>query len=151
MFPNIVLRDLGTQIGPNANAPQVVAQNTYQMADNLTWVKGNHNLKFGFDGRDMTSSINFISNIRGSYQYSTMERYLQDLVPDFQAQRAVGGSLPYSGNNHALYFFGNDDWKVTRNFTVSVGLRYEFTAVPQIDAGVHAEQPGRRAGRADLL
>ena len=131
MFPNIVLRDLGTQIGPNANAPQLVAQNTYQLADNLTWITGNHSLKFGFDVRDMTSSINFISNIRGSYQYSTMGRYLMDLVPDFQAQRAVGGSLPYSGNNHALYFFGTDDWKVTRNFTVSVGLRYEFTSVPK--------------------
>ncbi|MCU1336285.1 MAG: Cna domain protein [Bryobacterales bacterium] len=131
MFPNIVLRDLGTQIGPDAGAPQSVAQNTYQIADNITWSKGNHSLKFGVDGRDMISSINFISNIRGNYQYRTMERYLLDLVPDFQAQRAVGGSKAYSGNNYALYFFGNDDWKVTRNFSVSLGLRYEFTAVPR--------------------
>jgi hypothetical protein len=131
MFPTISLRELGTTIGPNANGPQDVVQNTYQIADNLTWIKGNHSLKFGFDGRDDTSAINFISNIRGSYQYSTMERYLLDLVPDFQAQRAVGGSKPYSGNNYALYGFGNDDWKVTRNFSVSLGVRYEFTAVPR--------------------
>ncbi|HSP70368.1 MAG TPA: carboxypeptidase regulatory-like domain-containing protein [Bryobacteraceae bacterium] len=131
MFPNIVLRDLGTQIGPSANAPQSVTQNTYQIADNLTWIKGNHSLKFGFDGRDNISSINFISGIRGNYQYRTMERYLLDLVPDFTAQRAVGGSKPYSGNNYALYLFGNDDWKVTRNFSISLGLRYEFTAVPR--------------------
>jgi hypothetical protein len=131
MFPNIVLKDLGTQIGPDANAPQKVAQNTYQIADNLTWIKGNHSLKFGFDGRDNTSSINFISNIRGNYQYRTTERYLMDLVPDFTAQRAVGGSKAYSGNNYALYGFVNDDWKVTRNFSVSLGLRYEFTAVPR--------------------
>jgi outer membrane receptor protein involved in Fe transport len=108
-----------------------VVQNTYQIADNLTWIKGNHSLKFGFDGRDNTSAINFISNIRGNYQYSSMERYLQDLVPDFQAQRAVGGSKPYSGNNYALYGFANDDWKVTRNLSLSLGLRYEFTAVPR--------------------
>jgi hypothetical protein len=129
MFPSISLRDLGTSIGPNINAPQTVVQNTYQIADNLTWIKGNHSLKLGFDGRDNTSAINFISNIRGSYQYRTLERYLLDLVPDFQAQRAVGGSKPYSGNNYALYGFGNDDWKVTSNLSVSLGLRYEFTAV----------------------
>jgi len=131
MFPNIVLRDFGTQIGPNANAPQSVTQNTYQVADNLTWIKGNHSLKFGFDGRDNTSSINFISNIRGNYQYRSMERYLLDLVPDFSATRAVGGSKAYSGNNYALYGFANDDWKVTRNLSISLGLRYEFTAVPR--------------------
>jgi hypothetical protein len=132
MFPSISLRELGgTQIGPNVNAPQTVIQNTYQIADNLTWISGNHSLKFGFDGRDNISAINFISNIRGSYQYGTMERYLLDLVPDFQAQRAVGGSKPYSGNNYALYGFANDDWKVTRNFSLSLGLRYEFTAVPR--------------------
>ena len=129
MFPNIVVRDLGTQIGPNANAPQAVIQNTYQIADNVTWIKGNHSLKFGFDGRDNTSSLNFISAIRGNYQYRTLERYVLDMVPDFTAQRAVGNSAPYSGNNYALYFFGNDDWKVTRNLSINLGLRYEFTAV----------------------
>ncbi len=131
MFPSIVVRELGVQIGPNINAPQASIQNTYQLADNVTWIKGNHSFKFGFDGRDMISAINFISNVRGLYQYRSLERYLLDLVPDYQAQRAVGGSLPYSGNNYALYAFGTDDWKVTRNFSLSLGLRYEFTAVPR--------------------
>ena len=131
MFPTIMLWDLGTQIGPNVNGPQQVVQNTYQIADSLTWIKGNHSFKFGVDGRDDTSAINFISNIRGNYQYLSTERFLEDLVPDFQAQRAVGGSKPYSGNNYALYGFANDDWKVTRNFSLSLGVRYEFTAVPR--------------------
>ena len=130
-FPTIVLRDLGTQIGPYVDAPQKTVQNTYQLADNVTWIKGNHNLKFGFDGRDNISSLNFISNVRGNYQYRSMERYVLDLVPDFSAQRAVGGSKAYSGNNYALYAFANDDWKVTRNLSLSLGLRYEFTAVPR--------------------
>jgi hypothetical protein len=131
MFPTLTLWDLGTQIGPNLNGPQQVVQNTYQIADNLTWIKGNHSMKFGFDGRDDTSAINFISNIRGNYQYLSTERFLLDQVPDYVAQRAVGGSKPYSGNNYALYGFANDDWKVTRNFSLSLGLRYEFTAVPR--------------------
>jgi hypothetical protein len=131
MFPTISLAELGTTIGPNGNAPQTVIQNTYQIADNLTWIKGRHSLKFGFDGRDNTSAINSISNVRGKYGYGTLERYLLDLVPDVSATRAVGGSKPYSGNNFALYAFGNDDWKVTRNLSISLGLRYEFTAVPR--------------------
>jgi hypothetical protein len=75
--------------------------------------------------------INFIGNLRGKYQYGSLERYLLDLVPDVTATRSVGGSMPYSGNNYALYAFGNDDWRVTRNFSISLGLRYEFTSVPR--------------------
>lgn len=131
VFPSIVVRELGIRLGPNVNGPQSYIQNTYQIADNVTWIKGSHSFKFGFDGRDNTSAINFISNVRGLYQYRSLDRYLLDLVPDYQAQRAVGGSLPYSGNNYALYGFANDDWKVTRNFSLSLGLRYEFTAVPR--------------------
>ena len=133
-FPNLVVgtgSNLGAQIGPDPNAPQQVAQNTYQFVDNVTWIKGRHSMKFGFDGRDNTSIINFISNVRGNYQYSSLQQYLLDLTPDSLATRAVGGSAPYSGNNYALYAFANDDWKVTRNFSLSLGLRYEFTAVPR--------------------
>ncbi len=134
MFPNLVIgtgANLGVQIGPNVNAPQQTVQNTYQIADNLTWIKGNHSLKFGFDGRDNTAALNAIANIRGNYQYRTLERFLLDLSPDALSQRSVGGSKPYSGNNYALYGFANDDWKVTRNLSLSLGLRYEFTAVPR--------------------
>ncbi len=133
-FPNLVIgtgSNLGAQIGPNPNAPQQVAQNTYQFVDNVTWIKGRHSMKFGFDGRDNTSVINFISNVRGNYQYTNLQQYLLDLTPDSLATRAVGGSRPYSGNNYALYAFANDDWKVTRNLSLSLGLRYEFTAVPR--------------------
>ena len=133
-FPNLVVgtgSNLGAQIGPNPNAPQQVVQNTYQFVDNVTWIKGRHSMKFGFDGRDNTSLINFVSNVRGNYQYSNLQQYLLDLTPDSLATRAVGGSSPYSGNNYALYAFANDDWKVTRNFSLSLGLRYEFTAVPR--------------------
>ena len=75
-FPNLVVgtgSNLGAQIGPDPNAPQHVVQNTYQIVDNVTWIKGRHSMKFGIDGRDNTSLINFISNVRGNYQYSNLQ------------------------------------------------------------------------------
>jgi hypothetical protein len=58
-FPNLVLNDLGLQIGPNQNAPQFTIQNTYQLQDNVTWVKGAHTFQLGFDGRRYISPQNF--------------------------------------------------------------------------------------------
>ena len=45
----------GLQLGPNPNAPQGTTQNLYQGADNVTWVRGNHTLKFGTDFRKSIS------------------------------------------------------------------------------------------------
>jgi len=137
IFPNITLQtDLQLNLGPAGNSPQATIQNTYQIVENLSMYKGRHDLKFGGDFRDMIAASTFIQRSRGDYVYTTaggisaLERYLRDFNPDNIAQRNVGGK-PYIGNNYALYFYGNDNWKITRNLTLNLGLRYEFTSVPR--------------------
>ena len=131
IFPNIQMAtDLNLQIGPDSNAPQATIQSTEQLVENLSWVKGRHEFKFGGDVRVLKAASTFIQRVRGDYQYSSLNRYLLDLVPDVLAQRNVGGK-PYSGDDYGLYFYGNDNWKVNRNLTLNLGLRYEFNSVPQ--------------------
>ena len=72
----------------------------------------------------------FIQRVRGDYEYSTLERYLLDKVPDVLAERNVGGK-PYSGDDNALYCLCQRQLGVNRNLTLNLGLRYEFTSVPQ--------------------
>jgi hypothetical protein len=129
VFPNIQIQnDLNLQIGPDSNAPQATIQGTGQLVDNINWVRGRHDLKFGFDVRTLKAASTFIQRVRGDYDYSTVERFLLDEVPDLLAERNVGGK-PYSGDDYGLYFYGNDTVKVTRNFTLNLGLRYEFNSV----------------------
>ena len=58
----------GVSIGPDGNAPQGGTQNLYQLTDNVTWVHGNHNFKFGFDGWRMISPQFFTQRSRGDYE-----------------------------------------------------------------------------------
>ena len=107
-FPNIVIRnDLGVQIGPYAAAPQATVLNTYQLIDNLTWTKGRHSLKFGWEARKYISLIRLTSNLRGDYEYSNLQRFLLDQSPDLVSQRA-GDAGPFSGNAISTSFFVND-------------------------------------------
>ena len=130
VFPNLQIQDdLNVQIGPNPNAPQASVQTIYQLNDNVSWTHGRHDFKFGFDGRANNAASTFIQRVRGDYEYNNLERFLLDKVPNVLAQRNVGGK-PYSGNNHALYGFANDNWKLNRNLTVNLGVRYEYTSVP---------------------
>lgn len=130
-FPNIVIyEDLGAQIGPDPNAPQALTQNSYQLIDNVSWIKGRHDIKFGVDLRDQLAGNTFIQYSRGDYEYLTMAPFLLDQVPDYKTQRSVG-SQPYSGDANAYYAFVNDNWRVSNHLTLNLGVRYEYNGVSQ--------------------
>lgn len=128
-FPNVGLNDLQVNIGPNENAPQFTYQNNYQLTDNLSWTRGAHNIKFGFDGLRNISPQSFTQRARGDYQYTTLGRYLLDLYPDNIAQRSVGDFV-YWGNRWLWGGYVNDNWKIRPNLTINLGLRYEYHTIP---------------------
>jgi carboxypeptidase family protein len=129
-FPNLQFdNDLGLQVGPDPNAPQYAIQNTYQLVENINWTKGKHTFKFGFDGRNSISPQHFIQRERGDYDYATIEEFLLDQLPSDQAQRNLG-STSYYGNQWATYLYGNDTWRLKKNLTLNLGMRWERTTVP---------------------
>ena len=133
VFPNIQLDDLGINLGPDGNSPQGGAQNLYQFVDNVTYVKGVHTFKLGFDGRKYIAYTDFVQRARGDYEYSsTGDLYLNDLSPDVLGQRNASGAVStrYYGDQTEFYGFGQDDWRVSQKFTLNLGLRYEFSSIP---------------------
>lgn len=127
-LPNVQIVNLALTIGPNSNFPQGNRNNTFQLVENVNWSFGRHNLKFGYDGRKLNISSFFVQRVRGEYIYNTLDRFLQDLTPEF-GERSVGG-FPFVGNNLSHYFFVNDEWRVRPNLTLTLGLRYERIGVP---------------------
>ncbi|MCW5982608.1 MAG: carboxypeptidase regulatory-like domain-containing protein [Bryobacteraceae bacterium] len=133
VFPNIIIeQDLNAQLGPLPEAPQSGSQNIYQLVNNLTWNKGLHTVKAGVDVRRMIKPTTFIQRSRGDYNYSTLEQYLLDLTPDVLAERNVGGR-PYWGNQWNMYWFIQDEMKLRRNVTLTLGLRHEYKGIPSDD------------------
>ena len=130
MFPNIVLEDVNLNIGPDPNAPQYAFSNFYQAVDNVSWTKGNHTLKFGIDTAEYISPQSFTQRARGDYDYSTLDLWLQDIVPDVLAERSLGNNV-YYGNQYWVYSFVNDIWKLRPNFSLNLGLRHEYLSIPQ--------------------
>lgn len=146
VFPNVGIRnDLNLNIGPDTNSPTAVVQNTSQLVDNLSWTTGRHDLKFGIDLRSQIFGSSYISRVRGDYQWTTLEKYLNDTIPDYIAQRTVGGK-PYSGNTPGYYGFVQDSFRFRQNLTFSLGLRYEFNGVSksmkEFDLNRLADVPG---------
>ena len=131
-FPNLVFYDQGlgaVNYGPDSNAPQFTIENEYQFVDNISWTKGNHTIKIGFDGRKAISPQGFTQRARGDYEWDYLTEYLHDVAPTNFGERSTG-SFTYYGDQTALYGYGNDTWRALPNLTLNFGLRYEFTSVP---------------------
>ena len=131
VFPNITLLDLGggLNIGPDPNAPSYTIQNFYQVLDNISWVKGNHNLKFGVEARKYISPQQFTQRLRGDYTYNLTQNFLEDNSPDNFGQRSTGLTT-YYGDQSAIYWYVNDTWRVNTHLSVNAGVRYEYTTIP---------------------
>lgn len=132
-FPNIYIQnDLNAQLGPYTGSPAATILNTYQLIDNVSWTKGKHSMKFGWEGRKYIATETFTQRTRGDYEYTNLERFLLDKGPDVLNQRTVGGA-PYSGNAINQSLFATDEYRLRPRLTLSLGLRYEYKGVTASD------------------
>ena len=135
-FPNLILLDLGgngLQLGPDSQAPQFTIQNLYQGVDNVSWTRGIHTLKFGGEFRWYISPQSFTQRQRGDYDYNSSQLFLEDFSPDNFGERSAG-SVTYYGNQKAVYWYANDNWKVNPHLALNLGIRYEYTTISTSEA-----------------
>jgi len=139
--PSVALQIAGTGfIGSNPFSPVDRVETRFQLRDNLTWIAGNHIVKFGADFNWIDVNAKFELNFPGLFNFS--QQSCGSLItgctgPAFTPIQAYGLGFPSVfiqgfGNpnstvkNRPLAFFAQDTWKVTNNITVNYGLRYDL-------------------------
>lgn len=123
------------QLGSPPNTASDFATSVSEVADSLTWLKGRHTIKTGFDWRwerlnviqPPSPSGTFTFNTLGSNQpgvttsgnalASFLLGQVQNFTIDLQ-QQVIRERARFQE------YFIQDDWKVTRKLTINAGLRY---------------------------
>jgi carboxypeptidase family protein/TonB-dependent receptor-like protein len=137
-FPNVEIDEFGSNVGPYSLAPQGYTQNVYQLTDSVSYIRGKHTLKAGIEGRNYIAPTNNLPRARGEWDYATLNSFINDFVPDGANGALRGaGTGSTADNYHAVYWFVQDDWKLTSRLTLNLGLRYEWSGVPR-DEGKQA-------------
>ncbi|MGE0100855.1 MAG: TonB-dependent receptor [Blastocatellales bacterium] len=114
-------------IGPATNLPQGRTVEAYQITDNITWTRGNHQIKMGVDVRKLQNIAPFLPNVNGNFQFDTA----QQLVDNRPTQITVAfGPATLSYDEIDQFYYFQDDWRVTPNLTLNLGVRYENTGQP---------------------
>jgi len=118
-------------LGNSYEGPQPRTDTNLTYADNFTWIRGNHSLKFGgsFEQFRVHNPFGYLNN--GSYGYNGGGTYssgdpLIDFVlgiPDTYEQ-ANDGFIDAVANE--VYAYGQDNWRVTPDFTFNFGLAWDI-------------------------
>jgi len=136
------------QLGVSNILPQGRVQNTFQYGDSLSYSRGRHALKFGFDAIRYQANSFFDANFRGTFAFSGGLAAFQAGNPSTYTER-VGTSV--RGNRSTDYFgFAQDDYRVTNTLTVNLGVRLESSGgnseVHNILANLHTDVSGALGG-----
>jgi hypothetical protein len=108
---------------------------TYQINEKLTWLKGRHALKFGgqwlyYDQQRFYAGNN---GVLGSFGFSgafTGSQFADFLLGLVGSKGRGGGDPndPWTQVQHRIGLFVQDDFKVTPDLTVNLGLRWAYTS-----------------------
>jgi hypothetical protein len=123
----------GVRFAPNT---PVFVEDFVQLIDNVTYVRGSHNYKIGFDAQ-------WINDERGVdttalYTFPDIASYLAaksgaNRFGYTSFQQNVGDpALAYDQSYVSLY--AQDDWRLSSGLKLLYGLRYDLFKVPQGDA-----------------
>jgi hypothetical protein len=138
--PQATIRQGGTdvlRIGRNFFSPRETTVDRLQFADTLTWVRGAHKLKSGFD-LQFDDILNFFpGNFSGVYLFNTLAQFTRG-VPSgagdtyTQAFEGTGTTGPTTHPNIDEYsFFAQDEWRVNQALTLNLGVRYDVQKFAQ--------------------
>jgi outer membrane receptor protein involved in Fe transport len=132
----------GQAIGSTNYLPRVEPnEQRFQFADNATWTKDRHVVKFGFDTASTEDFDYYISNANGSYSYQTVTNFALDYSNPSLSTTNVGrhwqsyaqtfGNPLVDFTMRDYAFYGQDQWRVTDRLNLTIGARWEYTQIPQ--------------------
>ncbi len=97
--------------------------------DDLSWSRGSHTLKFGFEFKRLF--LNQGTSSSGTLTYTSLANFSSNFV----GTASYTSILPLVRQRKNMYWlYAEDEWKATPNLTINAGVRYNiFNALHAID------------------
>lgn len=118
-----------TEVGTDRTNPKLFFNNTFQISDNLFITRGRHSMKMGALIERFQFNGNSESRSRGRLEFRSLLRLLRDEPARIEGASATSDFV--RGYRQSLFgFYFQDDLRVTKNFTLFAGVRWEFVTTP---------------------
>jgi hypothetical protein len=125
--------------------PEYPNEHRFEVSESLTWVLGNHVLKFGADWDRNYDELDNIYGGVGAYNYTAFGNFIADYYhavdglgpppPVYYVNTFAGFSQSFGTPafyliTHDIAGFANDEWHIHPRLTLTLGVRYEYERVP---------------------
>jgi hypothetical protein len=100
---------------------------SWQGKDDLSWIHGKHNAKFGFSYMFTHKWQQYQTNAGGSFSFGTQTgNSLADMVLGLASSYSEPINVGYVQiSNNTFSAYAMDDWRVTSRLTLNLGIRWE--------------------------
>jgi hypothetical protein len=115
------------QFGPPTNFPQGRDVKTWQLQDNWTFTLGKHSLRAGVNWTYQISPNTFLPNYNGQDRFLNWTTFAENIPNRI---RIASGTPLLNFNEKDTFLYFQDDFKVTRNLTLNLGLTWSYYGQP---------------------
>jgi hypothetical protein len=124
--PNLTLVNYASM---SIGAPWSNSQSIFSFKDNLTWIRGNHTLKWGVDYAYEKKFEPADTNVFGAFAFDG--RFTGDAFADLLLGRAASytesTAVSFNDNRrHSFEAFIDDSWRASQRLTLNLGVRYSY-------------------------
>ena len=143
-------------LGTNSWRPQISNSQVWQLLDNLSYLRGKHQFKFGFEYKRVITNFRDIRAPNGEIDTGGRSRWVRDglanlLLGNVSRVRVTSAIVPHRYVD-SFMFYGQDSWRATPTLTLNYGVRYEyFTPWIERDRLTSNFDPQGAGGRGQLL
>lgn len=136
--PQVSLNSVYSTLGGGTGQVQYGPFDTYFFDPTFTWSKGKHTVKFGWDYHHYFTNSTNGQSPRGTFTFNGKwtGNPLADLLLGlpFQASKIVISNEPkdvlFFATSNQTAAFAQDDFRVSQQLTLNLGLRYDLGATP---------------------
>jgi hypothetical protein len=124
-IPQITVVDAGFSFGGPSGFPQGRTDNLGLFNDTLTYLRGKHTLRIG--GEYRRSVNNSFGDDTGTLTYNTTANFIAGVANTFSITPTAVNSRIFT---NAAAGFLEDTYKLLPNFTLELGIRFEWNGTP---------------------
>ncbi len=136
-FPQIQIQSFSTslfRLGGGGNWPKIIGPDAVtNILDHVSYLRGNHAFKVGFDILARSDVNNIPATARGIMRFKTLQSYFTGTPNRVQV---LSGDVERHLSNQGYAGFVQDDWRVKPRLTMNLGVRYEYNSPIKDDNGL---------------